>query len=169
LDSSRTNAHRIGLSVINLAPDQSMVRALSHQTNLPYRIDDVHLDAFALFSARLDRQFGKTGPILTAIEITEFRLLWGSLRLFADGSLVNGPQGQLEADIALRIEGWQQLPAVLAVLGLLKPQDTRTIERTIQILADQGADPKVLEVPFKMNGGQMWLGPIQLGAVPRLN
>lgn len=169
LDPSRANSYRIGLSIINLAPDQSIMRALADQTDLPEKVDDVHLDAFALFSAPLDRHVGETKPILTAIEIAEFRLLWGGLRLFADGNLVKGSQGLAEGNIALRIEGWKRLPAMLAVLGLVKPQDTSTVERTIQILADQGADPNVLELPLKMTDGQLWLGPIRLGAAPRLN
>lgn len=169
LDASRANAHRIGLSISNLTPDQGVMLALAGQSDQPDKIEDVHLDGFALFSAPLDRHAGKTKPTLTGIELTEFRLLWGGLRFYASGNLIAGPQGLAEGEIALRIEGWRRLAPVLAALGLVKPQVAVTIESTLQTMADQGSDPKILNVSLTMANGRMWLGPVQLGAAPQLN
>lgn len=169
LDASRANAHRIGISISNLTPDQGLMRALAGQPDLPGKIEGIYFDAFAIFSAPLDRHSVEVRPTLTGIDLTEFRLVWGGVRFHASGELIAGPQGHAEGEIALRIEGWQRLPAALDALGLVKPQVAVSIKRAMQDFADQGADPKVLTVPLTLAGGQIWLGPVALGAAPRLN
>ncbi len=167
-DAAQNTAHRLGLSLLGLAPDAAVLAALAGQPGLTAKLQDIHLDATAQLSAPLDRHAAQTAPVLQSLDLREARLLWGSLKLTAKGKLAAGPDGLAEGEIALRIEGWRQVPAVLVATGLVLPGVAKTVERAMEVLAEGGKDPETLEVTLKMAAGQMRLGPIPLGPAPRL-
>ena len=71
-------SHRLGVSVINLAPAPTLLAALA-STDLPPVIETLHLDATAQFSAALDRSAVNTQPKLTELTVADLRLIWGAL------------------------------------------------------------------------------------------
>lgn len=167
-DPARPPALRIGLALLGLAPDAALMARLQGQSDLPGKIDDIHLDATALLSAPLDRHAGQTAPVLEGISLREARLLWGGLQIYATGDLRAGAEGLAEGTIALRIKGWRRLPAILLAAGVVEPGIDQTIARALEVLAEGGRDPETLDVALVMAAGQMRIGPVPLGPAPSL-
>jgi hypothetical protein len=164
LDPTRTNSHEIGLEVTGIAPDPGLTAALP---DLPPAIDRIRLDAFAGFSAPIDRHARQTRPDLTAFTLREAVLAWGALTVFVKGDLVfdrGVPDGRLD----VRIEGWRHLVGLMTATGLIKPEVAPTVERMLETLAAQSGDGTALNLPLAFNAGQMRLGPLPLGPAPWL-
>ena len=165
LDPTRTHTHEIGVEILGLLPDAAVSAALP---DLPAQIERLRIDAFAGFSAPIDRNVGQTRPELTQILMREASLSWGELSVFVSGDLEvqNGiPEGQLD----LRVEGWRNLVGLMTASGLVKPEVGPTVERMMEVYALQTGDAAVLNVPLIFSAGQMRLGPLPLGPAPRLN
>lgn len=167
-DQTRANTHRLGLSVKDIVLGASLAQAVA-TADLPAQIERLHLDAHALLTAPIDRHAGETHPALTGIELADASLIWGALKLSAKGALKADETGSAEGEIAIRIEGWRRLPPLLVALGAVKPQLAPTIERALEVMAQGGSDPDVLDVVLKCAEGRMVLGPLPLGPAPRLN
>lgn len=165
LDQTRTNSHRLGLAVSGFAPDPGLIAALA-VTGLPTQIKDIHLDAFVALSAPLDRHAGQNHPQAIALDLTEARVDWGDLKLFARGGLARDATGFAAGEITLRAEGWRSLPPLLAALGLITPDFAPVLEQGLQVMAEAGGDPTVLTVPLTAKDGQLALGPLPLGPAP---
>lgn len=166
-DPSLADTHRIGLTVSGLVPDPAFHAALS-ATDLPAVIGRLHLDAYATFSAPLDRHAGQSHPHLTALEVREAVVIWGKLQVTAQGSLAPGADGLAEGEISLRIEGWQRLLPVAVAAGALTQDQADVLARGFASLAQSGGNPDVLNLPLRARGGRLSLGPIPLGPAPRL-
>ena len=161
-------AHRLGLSVQGLTPDADFLAALAG-SDLPGVIETLHLDATAQFTAPLDRLAPQTQPRLTELALADLRLIWGALKITATGGLRAGPDGLAEGEIAIKVAGWRRLPAVVAAFGVVNEQMEPSIERALEVMAQAGSDPEVLELVLRCADGQMSLGPFPLGPAPRLN
>jgi hypothetical protein len=158
------NRHRIGLLVTGFAPDTALARA----AGLPDMISDIHLDARISLAAPLDRHSTSSNPAVTAIDLAAARLIWGDFKLFAKGSFTADPAGFAEGEVIIRIEKWRALPGLLAAMGLIAPDFAPTLEKGLEVMANAGADPLVLNLPLTASSGQMHLGPFPLGPAPML-
>ncbi len=163
-----TAAHRLGLSVLELTPDAAFLAAVKG-SDLPGVINRLHLDATAQFTAPLDRLAQQTQPRLTELTLADARLIWGALQITATGGLKAGPDGLAEGEIAVKVAGWRRLPGVIAALGVVNPQMEPSMTRALDVMAQAGADPEVLQFVLTCAKGQMSLGPFPLGPAPRLN
>jgi hypothetical protein len=167
-DIGQTNSYRLGLKVDQITPDAGLMQALT-ATDLPKVVDEIYLDAHATLTAPLDRYAGDLQPKLTKFSLAQARATWGALKFSATGALEAGADGLATGKIDLRIEGWKRLPPILAALGLVKADVAPTVENMLGILAAQGGDPQVLAISLICKDGRMSLGPLPLGAAPRLN
>jgi len=165
IDPSMTNTHEIGLEVKALTPDAGLSRQVP---DLPGAIDLIRLEAFASFSAPLDRHSGETRPGLTALSVKEGILNWGPLSVFAKGDLT-AVAGYAEGRIEIRIEGWRNLIPLTIALGAVTPEVAPTVERMLEAVAASTGNPEVLELPLTFVGGRMSLGPLPLGPAPRMD
>lgn len=163
-DETRANGYRIGLAAKGVRPGGAAAPA-----GLPDAIEAVHLDGTLQLSAPLVFTQAEVAPLVEAITIREVGLLWGSLRIGAEGQLQAGAEGLAEGEIRLRIEGWRDLPAALVALGVMPAELRLTFERAVERLAAEGADRQVLVLPLALAEGRMRLGPIPLGPAPALN
>lgn len=167
-DDRTNNSFRIGFSLLGLVPDATVLAALALHADLLGNIEEIKLDAAVVFSAPLNRHAGENTPLLQGLKLREMRLIWGGLRVFVTGDLRVGNDGYAEGALALRIGGWRRVPAILAATGAVQPGVALSIERALETLAREGKDPEVLELPLTITAGRMRLGPIPLGAAPRL-
>lgn len=165
LDPSQSNTHEIGLEVQGLTPDRAMSELLP---DLPATLDRIHLDAFATFSAPLDRYSGEHRPALTALSIKEGLINWGTMTVFAQGQL-ESVQGYAEGRLTIRVKGWRTLLPLAVATGMINPEVAPTAERMLEALATSTGDPDTLDVPLTFANGRMSLGPLPLGPAPRLN
>lgn len=161
-DATRANAYRIGLAAKALRP-------ASAAPGLPEEVEAVHLDATLQLSAPLGFAVAASAPMVQEITLREGRLVWGGLRIAAEGRLVAGAAGLAEGTITIRVEGWRELPGALVALGLVPEELRLTFARGAEQLAAEGADPQVLVLPLVLAEGRMRLGPIPLGPAPPLD
>lgn len=167
-DVTAASSYRLGLRINQITPDTALMQALI-TTDLPKIIDEVYLDAHAALTAPLDRDLGNTQPKINKITLAEARATWGALKFSAKGDVEAGSDGLALGKIDLRVEGWNRLPPILVALGLIKSDVAPTVENMLGIMAAQGGDPEVLAISLTMKDGRMSLGPLPLGAAPRLN
>ena len=164
-DPSLVNTHRLGLKLQGITPDPALAAA----SGLPARAELLHLDAYASFTAPLDRHVGQSDPRLSALDLREARLDWGPLQITAGGRMAAGVDGLAEGAIEVKIAGWRRMLPLLVALGLTTADQAGVLERGLEVLAKAGSDPEVLNLTLRAAGGQMVLGPLPLGPAPRMN
>lgn len=156
---------RLGLTADAISPDAAILANLS-ETDLPATVETLHLDASARFNAPIQVTPPETPPLLLALDIADMRLIWGALKITANGGFVAGDDGVAVGKIAIHIEGWRRFPAVLAAFGAISPQMAPSIERGLEVMANAGPDPDILELLLISEGGRLSLGPFPLGPAP---
>lgn len=151
--------------MLDLVPDQRLAAAVAG-AGLPAVIERLDL----LADLTLDAPLALRGApaALQVVDLSEAHLHWGPLRLTAKGRLTAGPQGLAEGRIDLRVEGWQVGLAAAEAAGLVPDRFRTALRSVLQGLAAQSAEPGVLHLPLVMQRGRMMLGPVPLGAAPRL-
>lgn len=162
------SSHDIWLEAQSLTPDQAFRMEMQSRSDLPELIDRIAVDGVAGFSAPIDRFAAETQPRLRSLSLRNAELVWGRLQLTAKGGIQPGPDGLAEGRIDLRADPWRDLIPLIVAAGFVTAEFAPNVERAMDLLAKQGADPEVLEVPLSFTGGRMSLGPIPLGPAPRL-
>jgi hypothetical protein len=164
-DASVPNGHEVSLVIPNLRPDPMLVMG----TGLPDAIQTIGVDMVASFSAPLDRNAEATQPRLTGLRVKEGTLLWGELSVAAQGKIAANADGLAEGRIDITVKGWRKIIPLAVISGFIKPDVAPTVEAVLNGLATQSGDANVLQLPLVYKAGRGTLGPIPLGAAPRLN
>lgn len=164
--SAGTTGQRLGLDVVNLTPDTTLTAQLPE---LGPMISIVHLDATLNLSAPLDRHMAETQPKVTALKVADFNLTWGKLNITAKGDVAPGADGLAEGRLTFRFQNWRSIPVLLVEMGLVLPGMGETITRGLEVMAQSGRDPDLLEIDLVFAEGRMMLGPLPLGPAPLLN
>lgn len=167
-DPTRANAHEIGLDVTGIAPDAAALATLPPGTDLPPVTDRLHLEAFASFSAPIDRFAGQSRPGLTRLDVAGISFRWGDIVLEGEGSLVPDQNGFAEGRIALRLDQWRKAIDAAVAVGALRREIAPTWAEFARRLAEAGGNPDRLDLPLIFARGRMSLGPIPVGPAPRL-
>ena len=165
-DPSDPLAQRLGLRIADLVPAPELAALVPE---LGDRISIVHLDAVLTFSAAFDRHIAQTQPRLTGLNVSGLAVTWGSLKVQATGQVDRAADGFAQGQIDFRIENWRQIPALVVALGLVRPEMADAVSRGVEALARDGGDPERLNLPLVFADGRMSLGPLPLGAAPRLD
>ncbi|MFT4151797.1 MAG: DUF2125 domain-containing protein [Paracoccaceae bacterium] len=163
-DPAQDNAHRIGVEVANLL----LPAGVAARTGLPAAVSDLHLDAVARFTAPIDRHLRETRPEIAALAVRDARLVWGEVTVAASGDLVADASGFAEGRLVVRVRNWRTALTAAQTAGLIPENLARTLERGLQVMAVTGGNPDELSVPLDFAQGAARLGPIPLGAAPRL-
>ena len=167
-DPTRANAHEIGLEVTGIEPDPAALATLPPGTDLPPVTDTLRIDAFASFSAPIDRLVGQSRPGLTHLDLAGIRFGWGDIVLEGEGSLVPDADGLAEGRIALRLDQWRKAIDAAVAVGALRREIAPTWAEFARRLAEAGGNPDRLDLPLIFARGRMSLGPIPLGPAPRM-
>ncbi len=162
--STGTHQH-LGLKATNLTPDPALT-ALVPQ--LGPAISTLHLDASVTLTAPIDRNMAETRPKLTAMDLADFRLIWGDLTVSAAGKITASPDGLADGKVDFRFQNWASVPQLLVALGLVQPAMAVSITSGLEALAKSGGDPLVLDLALTFKDGRMSFGPLPLGPAPRL-
>jgi hypothetical protein len=165
LNGTATNAHDIAFDATNLAPDATLVTNVA----LPATLSHLRIRSTAAFSAPLDRNAAQTQPRLVGLRVDEGSLAWGDLTLTTTGEIAPNADGIAEGRIVFTIKGWRLAMPLLINAGLVKPDVAPTIENLLTAMAAQDSDPETLVLPLVFANGWVTLGPLPLGAAPRLN
>ena len=90
------------------------------------------------------------------------------LLLSATGKVTVDAEGVPEGRITIRAKNWKGMVAVAVTLGLVRPELAPTVQNMLAELAKGSPDPDVVELPLEFQKGWMSLGPLPVGAAPRL-
>ena len=175
LDRLRLASRRIGErehQLVALAegvfPDPALMDRLDPQRHWPRRIEALRLDAEAEVDRPLDRHlFDGTEPQLTRLTLTGGHATWEGVDIDVTGRLTPGLDGALSGDATAVIQGWRQLLATLRDAGIIAPDLESGLEPALAAMA-AGSEGETLEVPLSVVEGEVRLGPLWLGTLPRL-
>jgi hypothetical protein len=104
------------------------------------------------------------------VELDRFALRWRSVVMHGSGTLALGPDLQPIGAISGGVSGLDQLIDGLAQAGQLRMGDMTIARLGLAALAKPGPDGKPeVSTSFTIQNGQMYLGPLKLGPVPRIN
>lgn len=154
-----SHLHEIGLAVLGLHLDPKRVAPL------PDVVERLRLDADVRFTAALDRYAPETRPMLAAVTLREASVGWGSMTVYAKGEVSADAEGYAAGRIDIRFTEWRQGLAAAVELGLITAEVAPTVEKALTLLSQ---DTAVVDLPLVFSGGRMSLGPVPLGAAPRL-
>ena len=159
-------AHDLAFDAGNLA----IPRLAAHAEGvLPAAINKVRLDSTLRFDRAWDRAAIETdNPVLLGVEIRDLSLAWGELDVRGRGTLAVDAEGFAEGRLDLRIRNWEQALAVAERAGAVNPTLSGAIRGGLGLLARLSGDQSALDVPLDFEGGVARLGPIPIGAAPRL-
>ena len=154
---------RAALRLLDVVPDQALTGAV--QDVLPATLQRIDFLADLDFEGPLALRSPAT---LQALRLQEAHLVWGDLRVTASGDLRPDAAGLAEGRVTLRVEGWQTGLAAAERAGLVPPQFQTALRSVLENLAAQSPEAGLLTLPLVMGQGRMMLGPLPLGAAPRL-
>lgn len=162
------DAHRIGLDVIGLVPDQALRQGLPTLQPLPEVVDRIHADITLQPDAPLDRfAFAGDGLRLLRLDVTQIAFDWGSIGVEASGALARDAAGFGEGTISLRIRDWRGLMALLAASGGFDPLVLGTLGRAMEVLQGLQGQADVLDVPIKFAEGRGSIAGLPILLAPR--
>ncbi len=88
--------------------------------------------------------------------------------LQATGSLGADADGYLTGDLSVAVQNYTELPALLAVYGVIKPTMAARVGKTLSFISALALDKSRVSVPLRFDGGKMYLGPLPIGEAPRI-
>jgi hypothetical protein len=167
------NTYLFAVDLAGVTPDPAFLAAVKAVTipdlppsDLPDSIDSLRTGVYLTFTAPLDRHAGKTKPLLTRIDISQFAFTWGPLSATAKGQVQADDQGFAAGEITVEVTNWNRLPALLVAAKAITPEAAPTVARGMQVLAAQSPDLSVLTLKLTLAEGRMSFGPFPLGPAP---
>ena len=104
------------------------------------------------------------------LELDHFALRWGKLAITGAGTLALDADLQPVGSFSGAVEGYPELMAALVAAGRIRAGDAQLAGLALAMLSRAGPDGRPqIATSFRIQNGQMYLGPAKLGPVPRIN
>lgn len=162
-----TNRHEVHFEATNLTPASSFVQSLASDDLLPPVFEGVTLKANLDFDAPWDRSaIEEKRPQITRIDLTELKAKWGELELWLAGAVDVDGQGIPNGNVTVKARNWRQMIEIARASGALAPELVSTVTGALNFVAGLSGDQETLDVPLRLAGGAMFLGPIPIGKAP---
>jgi len=147
-------------------PDPAVMDRIDPDRLLPRRYDVLRLAGEVRFDAPLDLEAVRGRmPAVADLALTGARAAFDGIDLTLAGRAVPDARGRLSGEVTLTVSGWPALSARLAEAGLIAPEALAWVQAAAPGLARPGA-PEVLDIPLRLEAGQLRLGPLVLAEVP---
>ena len=162
-----SNRYEGVVEIETLFPDQALMDVLDPDRLLPRRFDVLRLDAEITTDAALDldRVIAPPARADGTLTLTGARVAFDGVDLQARGRVrLDAPQGP-EGEITLVITGWAAFSDRLGASGLVEPQMMTLIDRSARSVMS-AEDPDRLEMPLRVTGGMVRMGPVELFSLP---
>ncbi|MCQ0093944.1 DUF2125 domain-containing protein [Roseovarius sp. M141] len=161
--------YHLGLAADGVALPAPIMAQIDTAGALPRVIDTVMTDATVDFDVPWDRSaLEEARPQPTRITIKNAQIRWGAMTLAASGVLAVDLGGRPDGTLTLTARNWRQMLDAATRAGALTPDMADTTERALSVMSNMGQDPKSLEVPLRLAGGRIWIGPLPIGPAPIL-
>jgi hypothetical protein len=169
LQDGQNARYDVTFAARELAPPTPMRRQLDPGGVLPDTIETFDYIAEMTFDRPWDiRAIEDRRPQITALDLQEMNAVWGGLILRAAGDVTVDAAGIPDGVIAIRAENWREMVAMTVRAGLIPEQVQGTIEGLLGVVAGLSGDPEVIDADLSFSNGRMFLGPLPIGAAPRL-
>ncbi len=163
------NSYDLYLAATDMVPGDDYMQTLRGVANLPDVIDSVTVNGRATFDAPWDRfAVERRRPQPTRIELDSLDAAWGDLALAATGALDVAADGTPTGEIAVKATNWREMIALAEATGALSADWVVPLTRALEALAGLSGDPETLDVPLRFGRGLMSVGPIPVGAAPKI-
>lgn len=160
-------AHDLAFNAERLALPEALTAGLGTDV-LPAEIGRVSLDSTLAFDKPWDRASVEgENPALQQIRVRDLALSWGKLDLRGEGTLDIDAEGFPEGRLDLKAKNWRAMVDV-AEAGGLNPTLADAVRAGLGLMARFSGDRDTISVPLDFAGGEARLGPIVLGAAPRI-
>jgi hypothetical protein len=163
------NGYDVYLGAENVALPAFVRDRLDPAGGLPETAQTLRVDARAAFDRPLDRFAVEDAPPQpVAISLTAFEAVWGALALKASGRVRADAQGYAEGTLDVRAENWREMLDLAVRSGAVGRDMAGLIEQGLGLLAALSGGGDAIEAPVRFENGRAWIGPIPLGAAPRM-
>ena len=103
------------------------------------------------------------------VELDNLRLDWGGVGVNANGTIALDQELQPMGAFSGGIEGFDAILSALVEAGRLGTEQAALAQIALAAFAKPGPDGKPqIKTSFTMQNGEMFLGPVKLGAAPRI-
>ncbi|WP_298568083.1 DUF2125 domain-containing protein [uncultured Aliiroseovarius sp.] len=168
-DTEGENRHDIHFEASDLTPASSFIRNLDTDDVLPPVFEGVSLDANVTFSAPWDRSaIEDARPQVTRIDLSSFVAKWGELELAMAGAVDVDARGNPSGNVTVKARNWRQMIQLAEASGALAPELVSTVTGALQFVAGLSGNSETLDVPLRLSGGTVFLGPVPVGRAPVL-
>lgn len=164
----QAQAHEVALEILGLAPDPRLIAAIAPNGDLPETVQTLRLDAVLHLDAPLDRFAAEVQPRLERLDMTGAEIAWGPIGLSAEGSVTVDGAGRMDGRVDLTVTDWRALLGFGEAAGLIAAGPAANLDRALSLFSGISGSGAALEFPLILNEGQMFLGPVPLGAAPLL-
>lgn len=163
------DSYDLYFSAEGVAPPQALRDLLDPAGALPALAQALRLDARVALDRPLDRfSVEDAAPQIEALSLTALEAQWGALSLRANGRLRADAQGFAEGEIAVQARNWREMLRAGVAAGVISADLGSALEAGLGFVAMLGGDQDAIEAPLSFSGGYARLGPVPLGAAPRL-
>ncbi|AZV80508.1 DUF2125 domain-containing protein [Parasedimentitalea marina] len=161
--------YQLLVAATGFSPGTQLREILSASDALPDDFDTLTLDMEVTFDTAWDRtalELRRPQPRQITLALADAH--WGELRLKATGALDVNEAGIPTGELSLKIENWRKMLVMADGAGALPAKALDGIERVLALLAGLSGNPRDLDTQLSFRNGYIALGPIPLGAAPRL-
>ncbi|WP_424933105.1 DUF2125 domain-containing protein [Amaricoccus macauensis] len=164
------NAHEISFEAKGVVPPNAWTDEIPGSRALPRQMERLNLDAVITFDRPLDRIAVETeNPAILAIGLEDASAVWGDLGLRAKGEVIQDSEGFAEGEISLRARNWRKMLDLAEEGEAITPDLAAAMRSGLDFIALLSGDRESIEVPLTFRNGSTYLGPIPIGAAPRLS
>lgn len=168
-DDAQPFAYDIAFDAEALQLPAGWTGAVDRSGLLPAAMERAIVDATLAFDRPWDRDAVEGPmPVLEAVEIRDLRMNWGSLDLRGRGAVVADDQGYARGTIDFRARNWREMLDIAVGTGMIGRNVAGAVETGLGLLARLSPDRNSIDVPLTFENGRTRLGPIGMGAAPRL-
>lgn len=163
------HAYDVSLSATDLRLPAALRDMLGLDGALPEAAERLLIDATASFAAPLDLDAVEHGDLrLTALRLRPSALVWGPLGLRATGRVTVDAAGYPEGEMTVRAENWRAALEAAISTGAVAANMADAVRGAMEVVAFLAAKGDGLEAPLRFEAGRMYLGPVPIGAAPRI-
>ena len=163
LQRGDTNQYDLNVSAqgLHLSPDTR--RVLDPMGNHPDQIALIAVDASVAFNGPL--ALNTPLPLPQTISVRDIRFDWGEFNLTGEGQLQLTASGGLDGTVALRLQDWRVLHALLVETGAITPDAAMMAGFFLGSQAEPGGD--AINLTLNINESAVAFGPFVIGYLPR--
>lgn len=163
------NAYAVYAEALAIELPESLRALVDPRSVLPPVADRLSVDARVTLDAPLDRSaLERETPQVQTIGLDRATVHWGPIMLQASGTVSADANGFAEGRLTVTAENWPALLQALVRGGLIGRDLSRTLEFALGFLERPGPSGPILQVPVRFADRVTMVGPVAVGAAPRL-